>query len=74
MFDTQEMANEKQIVVRVPAEVPDRAKALADRMRDLPALAGLRVTASSVLRQAVLRGLDALEAETARPSKTRGRK
>jgi hypothetical protein len=63
MGDAAPMSNERQIVLRVPAEIPARAESLAERMKALPALAGMRVTPSSVLRQALLRGLESLEAE-----------
>lgn len=67
------MDNEEQIALRLPADALERAEALVPKLAKLPALAAVRVTRSAVLRMAILRGLDALEAETerARPPRRR---
>ena len=57
---------DKPKTVRLPLEVLDRLDALAERMSAVPtlaALAGGRLSDSAVLRIAVIRGLDLLEAE-----------
>jgi len=61
MLNCATMTNEFQIGVRVPADVNDRADALADAMRDLPEFAAFRMTRSAVFRMALLDGLAALE-------------
>ncbi len=67
MPDTPEMANEKQIVVRVPDGIVVRAKALAKRLP--PGEGALSTSTAAVYRRALLRGLDVLEAEN--PTKPR---
>jgi len=55
--------NEEQVVVRVPAGTTKRAEALAGPLAADPTREGLRVTRSTVLRIAIIRGLKSLEAE-----------
>lgn len=61
--DALAMAHEKQLSIRLPAETVDRADALVPVIADLPALAAFRVERASVLRLAIVRGLQALEQE-----------
>lgn len=59
------MTNEQQISIRVPSELLERADRLIGRLgkrAELRAWGG-RTTRSNVLRLALLRGLDALEAD-----------
>lgn len=64
MHDNPDVAkNERQIVIRGTTEMFERAERLAAYLSTLPAYEGLRVTASSVLRQALGRGLADLERE-----------
>jgi hypothetical protein len=58
------MANDKQTAIRLPQNAVDRAGKLATILARRPEYAGMRMTASAVLRLALLRGLDALETET----------
>jgi hypothetical protein len=62
------MVNDRQVVVRVPADTVDRAERVASILTRRPEYAGMRVTWTTVLRLAMLRGLDGLEAE-ARPGR-----
>ncbi len=58
------MANEKQISIRLPEEILDRAKELVDVIQDDPAYKYVpRVGTSFVLRLAMERGLEQLEGE-----------
>lgn len=57
------VANEEQIVLRVPADTSERAEALMGPMAADPKREGLRLTRSGVLRIALLRGLQVLEGE-----------
>ena len=59
--------NEIQIAIRVPGDVQERADALCERLRDHPDFRLWRVTRSAVLRLALIKGLEALEAEHAAP-------
>lgn len=52
-----------QIALRVTTDVLDRADALAARVSKDPKMALGTVTRSNVLRLALLRGLESLEAE-----------
>jgi predicted DNA-binding protein len=63
--------NDEQVALRLPKEWTERA----DRLRDRGVIAepGVGVTRSDVLRAAISRGLDALEAEADAP-KPKGRK
>jgi hypothetical protein len=55
------MTNDRQVVIRVPANTVSRAKALVRPLAQEHA--GLRVAWSTVLRMALLRGLEDMEAE-----------
>ena len=58
------MANEKQISIRLPEEMLDRAKELVDVIQDDPAYKYVpRVGVSFVLRLAMEKGLAELESE-----------
>lgn len=57
------MGNDVQIPIRLPAEVVERAETLVPKMERDPKRLGWRVSRSSVLREALIRGLDLLEAE-----------
>lgn len=54
-------ANDRQIILRVPAQVWKRAVRLARALQDRPEYAGMRVTTSAALRIALLAGLEVLE-------------
>ena len=56
-----EMAHETQVSVRLPADVPDRAEALAAALADHPDFRAFRMSRSAVLRRAMLEGLRVLE-------------
>lgn len=58
-------ANDTQIAIRLPNDWIDRADALVP----LVSRPGITVTRSDVLRAALAKGLDALEAETRKGSK-----
>jgi hypothetical protein len=64
-----------QVALRVDPATLDRAAALADRMAQRADLRAFRLSRAAVLRLALLRGLDALEAENPDDSGTgrRGR-
>jgi hypothetical protein len=55
--------HDKQIALRVTAETVERAAGLAPLMQKRPEWEPFRMTASTVMRVALLRGLDALEAD-----------
>lgn len=55
------VANDEQVVLRVPAGTSDRAGELIDPMAAEPDRLGLRLSRSAVLRIALLRGLETLE-------------
>lgn len=57
------MGNDVQIPIRLPAEVVERAETLVPKMERDPKRLGWRVSRSSVLREALIRGLQALEDE-----------
>jgi hypothetical protein len=57
------MANDEQIVLRLPAALLKRVDALAPRIAAAPAMMAFRVTRSAVLRLALERGLAELETE-----------
>ena len=54
---------DRQIALRVPADTFKRAERLAPRMQKRPEWEPFRMSASAVMRVALLKGLDALEAE-----------
>ena len=58
------------MTVLVPSDASDRAEALGERM----APPGVTLSRAEVLRAAILRGLDALEAEHPAENKHKGRK
>jgi hypothetical protein len=55
--------HDRQIALRVTQETIDRAEKLAPVMQKKPEWEPFRMTASSVMRVALLKGLDLLEAE-----------
>lgn len=57
------MPNDVQVAIRLPREAVARAGRLSEVLAARPSYAALRVTPSAVMRMALLRGLDALEAE-----------
>jgi hypothetical protein len=59
--------NVVQVTVLIPEDVSDRAEALGERM----APAGVTLSRAEVLRAAILRGLDALEADSPPEGKRR---
>ena len=58
-----DMVNDRQVVVRVPAGTVDRAERVASVLARRPQYAGMRMTWTTVLRLAMLRGLEGLEVE-----------
>jgi hypothetical protein len=60
------MANDTQVAIRVPGAAVARAGKLAKALAGEPAYAAWRMTPSAVMRLALLRGLDVLEAESAK--------
>lgn len=66
------MANEAQVAIRLPTDFLKRAGVLVAAMKKSPAMQAWSLTRSSVLRLAVQRGLDVLEAEYA-PKRRRPR-
>lgn len=54
---------EVQVSIRLPKELLERAEGLVDALRKNPDNVLLGLTRATVLRLAILRGLDALEAE-----------
>jgi len=57
------VVNDRQVVVRVPASTVNRAERVASTLARRPGYAGMRLTWTTILRLAMLRGLDGLEAE-----------
>jgi hypothetical protein len=55
--------SDRQIVLRIPMEAWTRAEKLAKQMAQRPEYIGMRVTPSTALRFAMLRGLDVMERE-----------
>lgn len=64
------MSNDQQIPIRLPTEIVERIDALVPLLASDPKLGAWRITRSAVMRQALLRGLEALEADY----ETRGRR
>ena len=58
-------SNDRQVVLRIPAEAWTRAEKLAKLLARRPEYVGMRVTPSTALRFAMMRGLDAMERGTA---------
>ena len=54
---------DRQVALRVTAETVKRAERLAPQMQKRPEWEPFRMTASTVMRVALLKGLDVLEAE-----------
>jgi len=57
------MVNDTQVAIRLSRQVVARVARLAKLLKGRPAYAAGRVTPSSVMRHALIRGLDVLEAE-----------
>jgi len=60
------MENGTQVAIRLPREAVARADRLVKVLSGRPAFAAWRMTTSAVMRLALLRGLDLLEAENGR--------
>jgi predicted DNA-binding protein len=56
--------NEEQVSIRLPAELLGRLEKLARRLAADPLRGALGVTRAAVLRLALTRGIEILEAET----------
>jgi hypothetical protein len=67
----EEAMNEKAITLRLPADLLAQADALVDVIADHGEYRVMRVTRSTVLRLALLRGIEALTEEFARRPKRR---
>ena len=61
--DSPDVANERQVSIRLPSDVVDRAEALVPALSRLPAHAAFRVERATVLKLALMRGLELLERE-----------
>jgi predicted transcriptional regulator len=57
------MTNDTQFSVRLPADLVKRLDKMEAKLAKQPDMAAFRVTRQSVLRLALMRGLDALEEE-----------
>ena len=57
------MANDTQVAIRLPRDAVFRAARLAKRLAGRPPYEAWRMTPSAVMRMALLKGLDVLEAE-----------
>jgi predicted DNA-binding protein len=57
------MVHDTQVAIRLPREVVERARKLSKALAGRPDFAAWRMTPSAVMRLALLRGLDTLEAE-----------
>jgi len=57
------MTNEKQLSLRLPVDLVDRADALLPVLERLPTYRAFRLERSTVLRLALIRGLEELERE-----------
>ena len=57
------MANDTQVAIRLSRDVVSRVARLTKTLRSRPVYAVGRVTPSSVMRHALIRGLEVLEAE-----------
>jgi hypothetical protein len=58
------MANDMQVAIRIPRAAASRAARMSKVLAGRPDYAAFRMTPSAVMRLALLRGLDLLEAET----------
>lgn len=56
-------ANEEQVSIRLPPALLERADKLTRKLSADPAHAAFRVTRAAVLRLALIRGIEALEAD-----------
>lgn len=65
MPETRLMPHEVQVSVRLPQELIDRAEALTKRLRQNPDNALMGLTRATVLRLAIAKGIDVLEAQAA---------
>jgi len=63
---------EEQVSIRVPEGTQARAEALVPALNEAPEFKVLRCTKSAILRLAILRGLEALEAEHLPGGRRRG--
>lgn len=73
-LESDPMANEMPTTIRVPEETLEKANELADRISENPtikALFGGRASRSAVLRLALQRGLEDLDAELPKAKKRR---
>ena len=58
-----------QVAIRVPADTPERADALVERLAGKPGIIVGRVTRSAVMRECLLAGLAELERQHGRGGK-----
>lgn len=70
-LEEEQMVNEMQLSVRLPEDLLKRLEKMETKMAKNPELAAFRVSRQSVLRLALMRGLDVLEAEHAEKRGTR---
>ena len=63
---------DEQVSIRCPGGTLARAEALVQAMNDAPEFKALRCTKSAILRLAILRGLEAFEAEHGKPKRRGG--
>ena len=61
--DPSTVTEETLTSLRLPKPLLDRAEALVAKLKKKPEFAVQRITRSTVIRLALMRGLDALEAE-----------
>lgn len=71
---SQSSAMPKQVSLRLPDGIWERAEAIADEMAERPEFQGLAVSPSRALIQAILRGLPEIEQEHGIKAPTKGRK
>ena len=60
-MDSPAVANERQVSIRLPGEVVDRAEALVPAMARLPEHRAFRIERSTVMKLALIAGLEVLE-------------
>jgi hypothetical protein len=66
--------SEVQVSLRLPKDLIERAEAIAPLVAALPEYQALRISRATVIRLALLEGLDALEARVAPKRKNGSRK
>ena len=63
LLEDEGMTKDESTTLRLPEGTLARAEALVPTMQDWPGMRAARVSRSTVVREALLRGLDALERE-----------